>query len=392
MNMMTRNDQEFAETLTALSFDEDDFEEEYSPRRSRKWLWGVAILSPLLIAGSLMVFRPDIPQKWGINTEQFTLENIRALPLVQSVWPSDQTPETDPSTTAVQSVAQTAETARPAPVPIPIPPRVSEITGSGYVTATQTTSIFSPLEGRADDIAVKEGDWVDAGQELLRLEGSRERFALESAQLTRANADLSMNTAAISLEQAQRELDRITTLVERGAIAANQLTNAQVELIHAQNSFAQAQLAAKQAELSTRIAEHEVGQLIIRAPFSGRITNLGVLVGDMVAGQDGPQLDEMALMTLVNTQALTVEAEISETNIATIRDGVRGEAVLDAFPYQPFDISLDSISHVASIQKGTITLRFTPVNPPEGTRPNMAVRIRIVPTQQDETLAATRSN
>ena len=386
--MMTRNDQKFAKTLTALSFDEDDFEEEYSPHRSRKWLWGVAVLSPLLIAGSLVVYRPDIPQKWGIDTEQFTLENIRALPLVQSVWPSDQAPETDPIITAVQSVAQTGETVRPAPAP----PSVSEITGSGYVTATQTTSIFSPLEGRADDVGVKEGDWVDAGQELLRLEGSRERFALESAQLTRANADLSMNAAAISLEQAQSELDRKTTLVERGAIAATQLIDAQVELMHVKNSFAQAQLAAEQAELSTRIAEYEVSQLIIRAPFSGRITNLGVLAGDMVAGQDGPQLDEMALMTLVNTQALTVEAEISETNIAAIRDVVRGEAVLDAFPDQPFDISLDSIAHVASAQKGTITLRFTPVNPPEGTRPNMAVRIRIVPTQQDEILAATRSN
>ena len=386
--MMTRNDQKFAETLTALSFDENDFEEKYSPHRSRKWLWGVAVLSPFLIAGSLVVYRPDIPQKWGIDTEQFTLENIGALPLVQSVWPSDQTPETDPITTAVQSVAQTGETIRPAPAP----PSVSEITGSGYVTATQTTSIFSPLEGRADDVGAKEGDWVDAGQELLRLEGSRERFALESAQLSRANADLSMNAAAISLEQAQSELDRKTTLVERGAIAATQLTDAQVELMHAKNSFAQAQLAAEQAELSTRIAEHEVSQLIIRAPFSGRITKLGVLAGDMVAGQDGPQLDEMALMTLVNTQALTVEAEISETNIAAIGDVVRGEAVLDAFPDQPFDISLDSIAHVASAQKGTITLRFTPVNPPEGTRPNMAVRIRIVPTQQDEILAATRSN
>ena len=390
--MMTRNDQKFAETLTALSFDEDDIEEDYSPRRSRKWLWSVAVLSPLLIAGSLVVYRPDIPQSWGIDTEQLTLENLRALPVVQRVWPNATVADSTPVAPAVQTVAQTSEPATPAPVALPIAPPVVEITGSGYVTAAQSTSIFSPLEGRAAWVAVAQGDWVEAGQELLQLEGDRERFALESAQFSRANADLALAAAAISLEQAQSELDRKSKLVDRGAIAATQLDDAQVELMRAQNTYAQAQLSAEQADLSTRIAEHEVSQLTIRAPFTGRITSLDVLPGDMVAGQDGPQLDEMALMTLVNTQDLTIEAEISETNIAAIRDGVRGEAVLDAYPDQPFDITLDSIAAVASAQKGTITLRFTPVNPPEGTRPNMAVRIRIVPTQQDDTLAATRSN
>ncbi len=161
--------------------------------------------------------------------------------------------------------------------------------------------------------------------------------------------------------------------------------------MRARNSFARAQLAVEQAELSTRIAEHEVDRLVIRAPFAGRITRLNVLPGDMVAGQGSPQLDEMSLMIIVNTRALTIDAEISESNIAAIRDGVTGKAVLDAFPDQPFGIVLDSIAPVASARKGTINLRFQPVNPPAGTRPNMAARIRIVPAEQQETVAK-RSN
>lgn len=386
--MIAQNDEKFAEALKALSLEEDDYEEESSPRRSRKWVWGAAVLTPLVLVGSLAAYRPDVVQAWGINPELLTLDQLRQIELLERIWPAAEVPETaNPQPAEVPSAV--AEV--PTPTPVPVAPVAAEITGSGYVVATQTTSIFAPLEGRAQSVSVELGDRVAAGDELLRLEGNRERFALENAQLTRANADLTLAAAGISLRQARADYERITQLVERGANAAITLSDAKVAVERAENTYAQAQLEADQADLSSRIAEHEVSQLVVRAPFAGQITNLNVLAGDMVAGQDGPQLDEMALMTLVDTNDLTIEAEISETNIAPIRQGVRGEAVLDAFADAPFDIILDSIAPVASAQKGTITLRFKPVNPPSGIRPNMAVRIRIVPTQQNETRAAKRS-
>ncbi len=165
--MMTQNNPKCAETLTALFFDEDDMEEDFSPRRSRKWMWSVAVLSSLLIAGSLVAYRPDIPQQWGIDTGQFTPGNLSRLPVVQKIWPGEPKAGADPVAPAVPGATQSAEPVQPAPAPPPI----NEITGSGHVTATQSATIFSPLEGRAASVSVELGDWVEAGQELLRLEG-----------------------------------------------------------------------------------------------------------------------------------------------------------------------------------------------------------------------------
>ncbi|WP_260094339.1 efflux RND transporter periplasmic adaptor subunit [Phaeobacter inhibens] len=82
-------------------------------------------------------------------------------------------------------------------------------------------------------------------------------------------------------------------------------------------------------------------------------------------------------MVITDTASMYLDAEVAETNVSRLRVGLTGEAVLDGFPDQPFEVRVVGISPVVSAERGTISLRLELDGPPDGIRPNMAARIRI---------------
>nr|WP_206111945.1 hypothetical protein [Rhizobium laguerreae] len=69
---------------------------------------------------------------------------------------------------------------------------------------------------------------------------------------------------------------------------------------------------------------------------------------------------------------------VAEANIALMRPGLRGEAVLDGFPDRPFAVEVSKIAPMISREKGTVTLRLSLSSPPSDMRPAMAARIRLL--------------
>ncbi|MGV1759832.1 efflux RND transporter periplasmic adaptor subunit [Rhizobium sp. A22-96] len=258
-----------------------------------------------------------------------------------------------------------------------------EITGSGYVVAPRFTAIFSKYEGRITGIPVEAGDHVEAGQVLVILDDAGARFALEQAMAARVSADLALSAKDIALTLADASLRRIGALASRQAASQKELEEAQTAWKSASNAMAQARQDLHRAELSIRIAQEQLDELTVRAPFAGTVTRLNAHVGDTVLARVDSVRENQSLLTLVDTGSMVIDADVAETNIAAIRPGMGGEAVLDGFPDKPFAIELNRIAPVASSEKGTIALRLSLTAPPAGIRPNMAARIRLtVPNPQ----------
>lgn len=252
-----------------------------------------------------------------------------------------------------------------------------EVTGSGFVVAPRMTTLFSKYEGRITHIAMEAGDTIEAGQVLVTLDDPGARFALEQAKAAKVAADLVLAARTIDLAQARSSLDRAETLVARNATSRQQCEDARTAAERASNAVAQAKQKLASAELSIRIAEEPVAELTVRAPFAGTITRLDAHVGDTVLARVDSVRESQSLLTITDTTSLMIDADVAETNIAALRPGLRGEAVLDAFPDRPFTVEVLRLAPVASAEKGTITLRLSLTDPPAGIRPNMAARIRI---------------
>ena len=256
-------------------------------------------------------------------------------------------------------------------------PAGREITGSGFVVAPRMTTVFAKYEGRITRIAVALGDPVEAGQVLVALEDAGARFTFEQARAAKAQAELVLAARAIDLAQARTLLDRTEILAARNATSKQSLEDARAAAERAENAVAQARQSADSADLAIRIAEERVEELTVRAPFAGTVTRLDARVGDTVLARIDSVRESQSLLTITDTKTLVIDADVAETTIATLKPGLAGQAVLDGFPDRPFAVTVLRLAPVASAEKGTVTLRLSLNDPPDGIRPNMAARIRI---------------
>ncbi|MEO9820205.1 MAG: efflux RND transporter periplasmic adaptor subunit [Paracoccaceae bacterium] len=367
MNMPHTYDLEMANTLNAIVI--DDPSEDNTKQATKRTRWPKIAALTLVVGGAAAyVLRDDLP------------EQIAAPFVSLHAMISGKNAQQSPTLVAPAPGADAITASRPPTTPTPtiVPAAAAvELTGSGYVIAPQFATLYAPRPDEIVSVFVSAGDTVDAGTPMVAFLGRDEQFAYDKAKIAHARAVLQVEAQKIALEQSQQNLAQTERLETRGIVTRKQHEEEQIAQRVVENTLAQAQQTLAQTELDLRIAEYAIERLVLRAPFSGTVTDLRATVG--ITTQEGGALEgiENSLMTFVNTANLIIEADFAERNIAIFENDVIVEAVLDAYPDQPFEIQLERVAAVASAQKGTISARFRPVDAPEDMRPNMAVRIRV---------------
>jgi len=371
LNLGTEQDRKLAETLKSLSleFISHDIEPPKPMLRRLVLPVGLSVLTAAII--SVILYQP--------NVDRHIETMIAALPNPAGITADTFSVSREADVDQGGRKAERPATRKPVPT-------ASEITGSGVVVAPRMTTVFSKYEGRITHIAVEAGDRVEAGQILVTLEDAGARFALYQAEAARAAAQLVLAGRTIDLSQARASLDRTEILAIKDATSLQTLEETRTAAIRASNAVTQAKQDLARAGLAIRIAEETIAELTVHAPFAGTVTRLDAHVGDTVLARADSVRENQSLLTITDTTGLVIDADVAETNIASLEPGLRGEAVLDGFPGRPFAVTVLRLAPVASTEKGTITLRLSLTNPPAGIRPNMAARIRIPLISQGDTI------
>lgn len=279
-----------------------------------------------------------------------------------------------------RALAPVASVTAVTPTPAIAAPTLREITGAGYVVAPARAAVFATQPGQITRVLVQEGEWVSAGQPLILLRDIETDFALQQAQAAERMAVLDLAARRIEAERARAELERSAALAKGGAVTARQLEAAQTSSDLAANALLRAGEALQAAVLTRRIAAHRQSELTLRAPLSGVVTRLDARPGERVLAQPDAPDPGQSLLTITDTANLVIDADFSETGLALLHPGQRGEAVLDAWPGQPFAVEIARIAPVITPEKGTLSLRLRLIDPPPGMRPAMAARIRFPET------------
>lgn len=366
MNIIPEHDRKLAETLKALSLEPSPQTRTPPPREFRRRLLSGCLLA--LAAGATVavpLISPDAADRLGAflwqpapGGEPATVEAAAR----QSAQPLSQAAtRNDGSATLMKPSSDV--------------PR--EVTGSGYVVAPHSVSVFSKYEGRIMSVGVEIGQHVVAGEILVTLEDAGAGFALEQALAERVLAGLVVEACEIELAQIGASFRRSEALAASHSISTQDLEKAATARKSALNGLAQARQRLAKATLEVRIAQERVDALVVRAPMTGTVTALDAHGGDMVLARVDSVLENQMLLAITDTSRLVIDADVAETSIGVLRPGLPGEAVLDGVPDRPFGVEILRIAPVASAEKGTVTLRLALSNPPDGIRPNMAARIRL---------------
>jgi len=171
---------------------------------------------------------------------------------------------------------------------------------SGALVADREARIRAEVSGALLQSYVEEGQRVEAGTILGRIDDA----SVKDAELS---AKSLVTQATVAGEQATRELQRAKTLATAGAIA-----DRDVESAERSNLAAQAQLADAKARLSS--AEKNLRNTIIRAPFGGIVSQRSASPGDIVS-------PGTALYTVIDPRSLRLEASVPTSALGDVKMG-----------------------------------------------------------------------
>ncbi|HEX7117702.1 MAG TPA: efflux RND transporter periplasmic adaptor subunit [Longimicrobiales bacterium] len=232
------------------------------------------------------------------------------------------------------------------------------LTANGYVVARTKASVSSKVAGRLAYLGVEEGDRVEAGAVLARLESAEYEAAVRQAVAERLSAEAAAQEANAAVLQAERDLERARVLAADSMVAPQVLEDATTALAVARARSAAADARVAAARHVQAAAEARLENTRVRAPFSGTILRKDAEVGEVVAPSvAGGGLTRGAVVTMADLSTLEVEVDVNEAYIGGIRDEQPAEVVLDAYPAVRFPGHVRQIMPTADRQKATVLVR-----------------------------------
>ena len=202
--------------------------------------------------------------------------------------------------------------------------------GEVQPATTHAVSIGTP--GRVRSVHVEIGDRIEAGAVLLRLDEKRDALAVDRAKAQ-------SERAAVELTRAEQELARIETLRREGVASDETLERAQARVDLARAATADAKAAR-------RLARHERGQAVVRAPAAGVVTRRNI--------EDGERALPGEVLLTIESDALEVAAWISERDVGGVAVG--DEATITAI--DSFDATVIEIDRHAQGRTGNFGVRL----------------------------------
>ena len=250
------------------------------------------------------------------------------------------------------------------------------LNGSGYVTARREATVSSKVTGKVIEVMVEEGMKVEAGQVLARIDASNVEKSFQLAEAHAESARKGLEETKANLEQAERELRRVSQL------AANQVASqSELDRVDAEAKALKARLARQVADVA--VSEREVAlwkqqmeDTVIRAPFSGIVTSKNAQPGEMISPiSAGGGFTRTGICTIVDMSSLEIEVDVNESYISRVQAGQPVEATLDSYPDWQIPSKVIAIIPTADRQNATVKVRvgFEKLDP--RILPDMSVKV-----------------
>ncbi len=247
---------------------------------------------------------------------------------------------------------------------------------TGYVTARRQATVSAKVTGRVAEVLIEEGQRVEAGQVLARLDpldATAERD-LASARLAAARAELA--DLEVRLAQARRDSARQQELARRQLASAQSAEDARTSLRSFEARAAAQRRQITVAERSVALAEVAVDNTIVRAPFAGVVTVKAAQPGEIVSPiSAGGGFTRTGIGTIVDMDSLEIEVDVNEAYISRVAPGQPVEAVLNAYPEWRIPAEVITIIPAADRAKATVKVRIAIKTRDPRIVPDMGVRV-----------------
>lgn len=228
--------------------------------------------------------------------------------------------------------------------PVVRAPISSALTVTGTIAAlpNQDVRVSSLVPGRIASMSVAEGDHIEQGQELARIDDRPFQDPLHQAEAAVA-------LAQANLENARLNRARTENLTQRGVAAQKDLEDARTQV-----SVNEATL--HQAEAQLALARLQIARTEVRSPLAGTVVKRFASVGEQVDGTAAQPLFEVASLSVVE-----LFGNVPAVYLGKIRVGQSLEISTESFPGRKFAGRVVAISPAVdpATNMGLVRIRIT---------------------------------
>jgi RND family efflux transporter MFP subunit len=232
------------------------------------------------------------------------------------------------------------------------------LNASGYVTARREATVSSKVTGKVTEVLVEEGNKVQEGQVLARLDDTNVKTSLRLAEAQLVSAHNALAETRVRIREAEQELQRQTGLLQSKIAAQADYDHAEASALALKARLEQQQADIGVAESQVASWQQQLDDTIIRAPFAGIVTSKNAQPGEMISPiSAGGGFTRTGICTIVDMQSLEIEIDVNESYINRVDSGQPVESTLDAYPEWKIPCKVIAIIPTADRQKSTVKVR-----------------------------------
>jgi len=220
---------------------------------------------------------------------------------------------------------------------------VAEVMGTGTLEARVQTTVSSKISGRIVQLLADQGDRVEIGQVLVRLDDSElvqqveiARSALAAAKATVDRVETDERRTKAVMDKVLRDHERNRKLFANKSISVNEIENSEKALTVAEADYASTRAASLEKRKNLIVAQNTLDynlarleDTVIKAPFKGLIVRRDREPGDVV-------VPGSSIFLLISTQELWIRAWIDETDMAKLSPDQPARIVFRSEPGRPY--------------------------------------------------------
>ena len=225
---------------------------------------------------------------------------------------------------------------------------ISKVTATGRVKPKTEVKIQASVQATIVQLPAEEGDTVKAGDLLVKLDQTRYQAAVRMAKATLSSAKATMKQNEANMLEAELTGNRAEKLFAQGLLSEELKISAETGYEVAKARYESAGYQVEQYSASVTQANDQLSKTILRAPMNGVVTELNAEVGEivLVGTMNNPGT---VIMTVSDLSVIEVEAEVDETDIATVELGQKAKITVDAFQDTSFAGIVTEIGNAAKI-------------------------------------------
>ncbi|HWL95249.1 MAG TPA: efflux RND transporter periplasmic adaptor subunit [Phycisphaerae bacterium] len=223
-------------------------------------------------------------------------------------------------------------------------------TATGKIVSDHKVKVTTKVSGQIVELLFEQGDRIEEGQVLARLED-----VLPRARRNEAAAALEKSKANLAYQRVS--FDRIEKLYKISSAP-------EIEYADSLRALKEAEAQVEQNEAGLSWAEKVLRDCEVVAPIGGVILERNVEVGDFVAAEGGiGAMANAQFGTIADMTKLRVEVDISELDISRLKKNMRCVITPDAYKDRKYDGYVMWIDPGANYSKATVQVKVRILNP-----------------------------